>query len=196
MARGAVRTAEHDGLHASALERAPHARTADADRGSCGRGVPRADEHLADGRTDSAVLHDGRGRSRRADRHRGPDERRPDRIERVLTARHRRRVRRRLLRAPVPPRRRAEDRVRRPGLCHIPRSAAAGGGPLAAVAGIETVIRAGSYQWPRCTTRDAGFLPTFFRDGDGRSVGALWPIATVPTAVYSSGMPNAFRNAA
>src|SRR5437763_12005867 len=50
------------------------------------------------------------------------------------------------------------------------------------------------HQRPRCTTSDAGRLPTIFSDGDGRSLAALCPMATVPTAVNSAGMPNASRS--
>ena len=52
------------------------------------------------------------------------------------------------------------------------------------------------YQRPRCTTSALGFVPMILMDGEGRSVGALCPIAIVPTALYSSGMRNAERNPA
>ena len=36
--------------------------------------------------------------------------------------------------------------------------------------------------------------PTFFSDGDGRSFAFGCPTAMVPTAVYSSGIPNVARS--
>ena len=60
----------------------------------------------------------------------------------------------------------------------------------------ELPLFGGHHQPPRCTTSEEGLRPTTVRDGDGRSVGALCPIAIVPTAVYSSGTPKAARKPA
>ncbi|MBI2325318.1 MAG: MFS transporter [Chloroflexi bacterium] len=133
MAGATLRPAEHNGVHAPALERPAHARPARAQRGP-GRGLlPRAHEHLADGRADAAVIHHGGGRSRRADCDRGHHECRADDRERDLTRGRRHGHERGGARVPVPPRRRSEDRVRRPHLRDVPQRPSAGGrgGPQA-----------------------------------------------------------------